>query len=102
MNRVSLGVQSLDPGILHLLGREHTPEQALHSVEMPVSYTHLRTQGQKGQQVRLEQLTFIQVNHGKAEMGTILHRCEVSKCSVNAQIKGKTFGFATIKYYLCC
>lgn len=34
MNRVSLGVQSLDPGILHLLGREHTPEQALHSVEM--------------------------------------------------------------------
>ena len=29
-------------------------------------------------------------------------RCEVSKCSVNAQIKGKTFGFATIKYYLCC
>ena len=28
--------------------------------------------------------------------------CEVSECFVNAQIKGKTFGFATIKYYLCC
>ena len=27
---------------------------------------------------------------------------EVSECFVNAQIKGKTFGFATIKYYLCC
>ena len=26
--------QSLDSGILHLLGREHTPAQALHSVEM--------------------------------------------------------------------
>ena len=42
----SLGVQSLDSGILHLLGREHTPAQALHSVEMlknagTVSYTHL-------------------------------------------------------------
>lgn len=34
MTRVSLGVQSLDSGILHLLGREHTPAQALHSVEM--------------------------------------------------------------------
>lgn len=34
MNRVSLGVQSLDSGILNLLGREHTPEQALHSVDM--------------------------------------------------------------------
>ena len=34
MTRVSLGVQSLDSGILHLLGREHTPAQALHSMEM--------------------------------------------------------------------
>lgn len=34
MNRVSLGVQSLDARILRLLGREHTPEQALRSVEM--------------------------------------------------------------------
>lgn len=34
MNRVSLGVQSLDARILHLLGREHTPEQALRSVAM--------------------------------------------------------------------
>ncbi len=34
MTRVSLGVQSLDSGILHCLGREHTPAQALHSVEM--------------------------------------------------------------------
>lgn len=34
MNRVSLGVQSLDARILNLLGREHTPEQALHSVDM--------------------------------------------------------------------
>lgn len=34
MNRVSLGVQSLDARILRLLGREHTPEQALHSVDM--------------------------------------------------------------------
>lgn len=34
MTRVSLGVQSLDSGILRLLGREHTPDQALRSVEM--------------------------------------------------------------------
>ena len=36
------------------------------------------------------------------EQDDVMHRCEVSECFVNAQIKGKTFGFATIKYYLCC
>lgn len=34
MSRISLGVQSLDPDILRLLGREHTPAQALHSIDM--------------------------------------------------------------------
>ncbi len=34
MNRVSLGVQSLDERILRLLGREHSPEQAVRSVDM--------------------------------------------------------------------
>lgn len=34
MNRVSLGIQSFNARILGLLGREHTPEQAAHSVEM--------------------------------------------------------------------
>ena len=44
-----------------------------------------------------------EINIGTIVKGTSrVHRCEVSKCSVNAQIKGKTFGFATIKYYLCC
>ncbi len=34
MTRVSLGVQSMDEHILHLLGREHSPAQALRSIEM--------------------------------------------------------------------
>ncbi len=34
MTRVSLGVQSLDERILRLLGREHSPAQALRSIEM--------------------------------------------------------------------
>ena len=33
INRVSLGVQSLDPGLLRILGRIHTPRQALDAVE---------------------------------------------------------------------
>ena len=39
INRVSLGIQSWDPRILAVLGRTHTPEIALHSLEM------LRTAG---------------------------------------------------------
>lgn len=34
MSRVSLGIQSFDAHILHLLGREHSPEQALRSIHM--------------------------------------------------------------------
>lgn len=34
MNRVSLGIQSFDHETLQFLGREHTPEQALSSVDM--------------------------------------------------------------------
>lgn len=33
INRVSLGVQTLDPTLLHLLGRLHRPETALDAVE---------------------------------------------------------------------
>ena len=32
----------------------------------------------------------------------LLHRCKVSKPLVNTKLKGKRFGFATIKHYLCC
>lgn len=34
ITRVSLGIQSWDPGILTMLGRTHTPEIAFHSMEM--------------------------------------------------------------------
>ncbi len=34
MTRVSLGIQSFDEHILHLLGREHSPAQAIRSVDM--------------------------------------------------------------------
>lgn len=34
INRVSLGVQSFDPGLLRLLGREHTPDDAAASVAL--------------------------------------------------------------------
>ena len=32
-NRISLGIQSLDDGVLHLIGRHHTARQALDAVE---------------------------------------------------------------------
>ena len=34
ITRVSLGAQSFEPHLLRLLGREHTPEQIAHSVEL--------------------------------------------------------------------
>lgn len=34
INRVSLGAQSFEPQLLHLLGREHTPEQIAESVHL--------------------------------------------------------------------
>ena len=34
INRVSLGAQSFDSALLRLLGREHSPEQIAHSVQM--------------------------------------------------------------------
>lgn len=33
-NRISIGIQSFDDDMLHLLGRRHNVQQALHSVEM--------------------------------------------------------------------
>ena len=41
VNRVSLGVQSLDDAALAFLGREHSAAEALGAVEVAVSYTHL-------------------------------------------------------------
>ena len=34
INRVSLGVQSFDPGLLKLLGREHSPEDVAESIRL--------------------------------------------------------------------
>ena len=34
INRVSLGAQSFEPHLLRMLGREHTPEQISHSVQL--------------------------------------------------------------------
>lgn len=34
ITRISLGIQSWDPGILKILGREHTPEQAKESISL--------------------------------------------------------------------
>lgn len=33
INRVSIGIQTLDGDLLHLLGREHSPEMALQAIE---------------------------------------------------------------------
>jgi len=87
VNRLSVGVQSLEKSGLGFLGREHSPDDALHALD--IAQTHLRRvscdmiyglpgQTEQNWQAQLDRLLARQLGHISAyqltiEAGTVFH-----------------------------